>query len=60
MAKMRKLIQQIWEIVREVLGDKAYERYAACLCARGEQPLAPGDFYIAQLERKYTRPSRCC
>lgn len=53
-------IRRIWEIAREVLGDKAYERYAERLRARGEQPLAPGQFYISQLERKYTRPSRCC
>ena len=60
MANTRKLIQRIWEIALEVLGDRAYERYAERLRARGEQPLAPGDFYVAQLERKYTRPSRCC
>lgn len=60
MASARKLIQRIWEIAREVLGDKAYERYAERLRARGEPPLAPEEFYISQLERKYTRPSRCC
>lgn len=60
MAKVRRTIRQIWEIAREVLGDKAYERYAERLRARGEQPLAPEEFYLSQLERKYTRPSRCC
>lgn len=52
--------RRIWEIVREVLGDKAYERYAERARARGEAPLTPAEFYVLQLARKYTRPSRCC
>ncbi len=53
-------IRRIWEIAREVLGDRAYERYVERARASGELPLAPEEFYIAQLERRYTRPSRCC
>ena len=60
MIKAQRMFRRIWEIAREVLGDKAYERYAERLSARGEQPATPEEFYVSQLERKYTRPSRCC
>jgi len=60
MTKARRLMQRIWEVAREILGDKAYERYAESLRARGEAPLTPAEFYVSQLQRKYSRPSRCC
>ena len=60
MTKVRGTVWRIWEIAREVLGDKAYELYAERARRRGEKPLAPKEFYFAQLQRKYSRPSRCC
>jgi uncharacterized short protein YbdD (DUF466 family) len=60
MAKARNMLRRIWEIAREVVGDKAYDRYAQHVRARGEVPLTPGEFYVSQLQRKYTRPCRCC
>lgn len=57
----RRAAQEFWLRVREWCGDAAYERYqraaskkeAACL-------LTPQQFYVQQLERKYSRPNRCC
>jgi hypothetical protein len=60
MTLARGVVWRIWEIAREVLGDKAYELYAEGARRRGEKPLAPKEFYLAQLQRKYSRPSRCC
>jgi hypothetical protein len=60
MKTARGVMWRIWEIAREVLGDKAYEVYEEGACRRGEKPLAPKEFYLAQLQRKYSRPSRCC
>jgi len=60
MAKARGLLRRIWEIAREVFGDKAYDRYAEHVRARGEKPVAPSEFYLSQLQRKYSRPCRCC
>ena len=58
--KLRQVLLQVWEVVRGVLGDNAYEIYVESLRRRGDQPLESGEFYIEQLQRKYTRPSRCC
>ena len=60
MVRVRTVLERIWEIAREVFGDKAYDRYAAHVRGRGEKPLRPGEFYLSQLQRKYSRPSRCC
>ena len=60
MSMARGVARRIWEIAREVLGDRAYELYAEGARRRDEKPLAPKEFYLAQLQRKYSRPSRCC
>lgn len=60
MTRVRDMLWRIWEIAREVLGDKAYERYAERARRQGEKPLPPEEFYLTQLQRKYSRPSRCC
>jgi uncharacterized short protein YbdD (DUF466 family) len=52
----------MWRGVREWCGDSAYERYLraqATRCAAG-RPLSPQKFYMEQLNRRYSRPNRCC
>jgi len=65
---MRKLVvsvqnevHQFWERIREWCGDSSYERYQRAM-ARKREPLllSPQQFYVQQLERKYSRPNRCC
>jgi len=47
--------------VREWCGDAAYERYQKAILRRKTAcPLTPRQFYVEQLERKYSKPSRCC
>ena len=47
--------------VREWCGDAAYERYQkAVLREKTAWSLTPQQFYVEQLERKYSGPSRCC
>lgn len=60
MVKARDIFCRIWEMAREVFGDRAYDRYAEHVRARGEKPLTREEFYVSQLQRKYTRPCRCC
>ena len=60
MIKVCRTVHQVWEFARQVLGDTAYERYAECIQRKGQKPLPPGEFYLAQLKHKYSRPSRCC
>ena len=47
--------------LREWSGDAAYDRYLACAKRSSRQEtLTPAEFYVEQLNRKYSRPNRCC
>jgi len=55
-------VRRFWRGLREWCGDAAYERY---LRAKGRQDaecrtLSAEEFYVEQLNRRYSRPSRCC
>jgi len=58
-----RYLRRFWRGLREWCGDAAYERYlrsaarkadASCCALTAEQ------FYVEQLERRYSRPNRCC
>ncbi|HET7108248.1 MAG TPA: CstA-like transporter-associated (seleno)protein [Candidatus Acidoferrum sp.] len=54
-------LQVFWHGLRQWSGDSAYETYLACAerqCAK--KPLSAAEFYVEQLNRKYSRPNRCC
>ena len=57
-----RLIRQVWRGLRDWCGDSAYERYTRA--SRKNDPanavLSPKAFYVDQLNRRYSRPSRCC
>jgi hypothetical protein len=51
----------LWKGLREWSGDAAYEKYAECATRQGATGrLSPEEFYVEQLNRKYSRPNRCC
>lgn len=53
---------KLWQFVRTVSGDDAYESYLATR-AESEPRLSPGEFYHRRMERKYNNkdcPARCC
>jgi len=57
-----KLFRRFWSGLREWCGDTAYEHY---LRANGRQDgkrgaLSAEEFYVEQLNRRYSRPNRCC
>jgi uncharacterized short protein YbdD (DUF466 family) len=57
-----RVLRQFWRGLREWCGDAAYERY---LRAKGRQDtergaLSPEEFYLEQINRRYSRPNRCC
>jgi uncharacterized short protein YbdD (DUF466 family) len=58
--KIRRITRRIWRGVREWCGDAAYERYVRACVAHGECALGAREFYVQQLDRRYSRPSRCC
>lgn len=53
--------RMLWQWLREWCGDAAYERYQRAM-ARKHEPLMLNarQFYLQQLERRYSRPNRCC
>ena len=60
--KTKKIALRVWRGLREWCGDAAYERYLAshaknsCSAAR----LSREEFYLEQLQKRYSRVSRCC
>jgi uncharacterized short protein YbdD (DUF466 family) len=60
--RIRAAWRRFWSGLRAVTGDDAYERYLAHCRERhpGEPALGPGAFYRAELDRRWTRPGRCC
>jgi uncharacterized short protein YbdD (DUF466 family) len=57
-----RLLRLFWRGLREWCGDAAYERYLRSRTTRYSScpPLTPEEFYLEQLNRRYSRPNRCC
>ena len=53
---------RIWRGIREWCGDAAYERYltSQAKLACGAALLSREEFYLEQLQKRYSRVSRCC
>jgi uncharacterized short protein YbdD (DUF466 family) len=53
---------KLWLGLREWCGDAAYERYLKAHAKRSCQAaaLSREDFYVEQLQKRYSRVSRCC
>jgi len=62
LAKSTRFICQLWRGLRDWCGDSAYERYARAARKSGptHSVLSPEEFYVDQLNRRYSRPNRCC
>ncbi len=59
--QVRTVLRGVWIGLRQWCGDSAYETYLACAERKqGTKPLSAGEFYVEQLNRKYSRPNRCC
>jgi hypothetical protein len=58
---MCRVLSRFWQGLREWCGDAAYERYRVCALRTGQkQVLSAKEFYVEQLNKKYSRPNRCC
>ncbi len=53
-------LRTAWRLLLEAIGENDYDRYRARMRGRGDTPVAPDAFYLSNLERKYSRPNRCC
>jgi uncharacterized short protein YbdD (DUF466 family) len=60
--KLRRWARRFWRGIREWCGDAAYERYLRSGANRGATcaKLTAEEFYLEQLNRRYSRPNRCC
>ena len=58
-----RFLQRFWRGLREWCGDAAYERYLRSAARKPDDShctLTAEQFYVEQLERRYSRPNRCC
>lgn len=60
--RTKRFLRRFWRGLREWCGDAAYESY---LRSRARQvgpcrTLTQAEFYVDQLNRRYSRPNRCC
>jgi uncharacterized short protein YbdD (DUF466 family) len=60
--KTKRFLRRFWRGLREWCGDAAYESYLRSNGMRSgtSDKLSPSEFYVEQLNRKYSRPNRCC
>lgn len=60
---MRRLLARLWQALRALTGDDAYERYVEHVrrAHAGTVPLDAASFYRELEERRFSGgPSRCC
>jgi uncharacterized short protein YbdD (DUF466 family) len=57
----QRKLRSFWRGLRDWCGDSAYERYLQAKQNNGTRDvLTKEQFYIDQLDRRYSRPNRCC
>ena len=59
---MKRSAAKLWLGIREWCGDTAYERYVQAQKKKPEKSclLTPAEFYVERVNRRYSRPNRCC
>jgi len=60
--RLGTLARRVWRGVRDWSGDSAYEQYLKARARRAscEAALSREQFYLEQLQKRYSRPNRCC
>jgi uncharacterized short protein YbdD (DUF466 family) len=60
--RTKRFVRRFWHGLREWCGDAAYESYLRSQAAHcgSCRTLSQAEFYVEQLNRRYSRPSRCC
>jgi uncharacterized short protein YbdD (DUF466 family) len=58
----RRAARIAWRGLREWCGDSAYELYLRSNARQSSDSriLSPAEFYVEQLNRRYSCPNRCC
>lgn len=57
-----KRLKRIWQLLCDVTGQSAYERYCEHLRTHHPGQAVPNakEFYAARQRDRYSRPNRCC
>jgi uncharacterized short protein YbdD (DUF466 family) len=60
--RAKRFVRRFWRGLREWCGDAAYESYLRSQAAHCGpcRTLSQTEFYVEQLNRRYSRPNRCC
>ncbi len=60
--KLTRTAANVWEGLRQILGDDAYKRYLEHLRRHhpGTEPLDRTEFYKTDVERRWSGINRCC
>ena len=60
--RTKRFLRRFWQGLREWCGDAAYENYLRSpdTCSGSCRTLSRAEFYVEQLNRRYSRPNRCC
>jgi uncharacterized short protein YbdD (DUF466 family) len=61
-SRLKAGARRLWRGIREWCGDAAYERYVQSQTRNscGLSLLSREQFYIEQLQKRYSRVNRCC
>jgi uncharacterized short protein YbdD (DUF466 family) len=59
---MSAALRRLWQYIRTVSGDDAYERYLAHHAAhhQDEPPMTPKEYFCQRQVQKWSGVSRCC
>jgi len=56
-----QVFRPLWQALRDWCGDSAYDRYLRAMRRHKSAALLSREaFYLDQVRRRYSRPSRCC
>jgi hypothetical protein len=60
--RTKRFLRRFWRGLREWCGDAAYESYLRSTARQTGscRTLSQTEFYVEQLNRRYSRPNRCC
>ena len=60
--RTKRFLRRFWRGLREWCGDAAYESYLRSKTRHvgSCHTLSQAEFYVEQLNRRYSRPNRCC
>jgi hypothetical protein len=60
LTRIRRAAGAVWQWLRGFTGDTAYEGYLRHASECSGKQLTAEEFYLDDIERKFTRPNRCC